>query len=427
MKISKIVMKPLSEVKELPRFDFNKKIKKQKWFLLPLAWLLALPETFLRRAKITKTNMESLKGKPYILLCNHNAFYDFKVATRAIFPRRATYVVAVDGFIGRETLMRHVGCIGKRKFINDMGLVKQIKRSLYELNHITMIYPEARYSHVGTNSLLPDSLGKLVKLLKVPVVTLISHGHHLSQPVWNLRKRKVRTTAELTQIVTLSQSTSLSVDEINRRINEKFMYDDYAWQKEHNVKIREKFRAEGLEAVLYQCPYCLGEGKHVTHENTISCTSCGETHTMNEYGELTNTNGPTKFSHIPTWYEWQRAQVKKEILSGAYEFRHAVNVNLLQSSKGFYEVGTALLVHNEAGFTITGTSFGEDFVIKQEPLENYSVHVEYNYFGRGHGISFSKGNDTYYMFGNAKTYLVTKAHFAVEELYKIKANINKTK
>ncbi len=43
---------------------------------------------------------------PYILLCNHNAFMDFKVATQGIYPYKANYVVAIDGFIGREWFLR---------------------------------------------------------------------------------------------------------------------------------------------------------------------------------------------------------------------------------------------------------------------------------------------------------------------------------
>ena len=81
--------------------------------------------------------MEGLKGT-FILLCNHNSFLDFKVATRAVFPRRSTYIVAVDGFIGRESIMRNVGCFIKRKFVSDIKLVKQIKHSLHD--HIEPIH-----------------------------------------------------------------------------------------------------------------------------------------------------------------------------------------------------------------------------------------------------------------------------------------------
>lgn len=101
MKISDVVYKSLSEVDAMKRFDMNEPPRNTKWYLLPLAWALSFPETWQRRTKIRKHGIKDLKA-PYVLLCNHNSFFDFKVATRAIFPQRANYIVAIDGFIGRE-------------------------------------------------------------------------------------------------------------------------------------------------------------------------------------------------------------------------------------------------------------------------------------------------------------------------------------
>ena len=38
----------------------------------------------------------------------------------------------------------------------------------------------------------------------------------------------------------------LSVDEINKVIEKEFQYDDYKWQKDNNIRITEKYRADGL-------------------------------------------------------------------------------------------------------------------------------------------------------------------------------------
>ena len=113
-----------------------------KWYLQPLEWVLSLPATIRHRTVIKKVGTEELKP-PYLLLCNHNAFMDFKVATKAIFPHRANYVVAIDGFIGREELLRSIGCICKRKFTNDVTLIRQLKRVI-ENGNIAVLYPEAR-------------------------------------------------------------------------------------------------------------------------------------------------------------------------------------------------------------------------------------------------------------------------------------------
>ncbi|HQQ40221.1 MAG TPA: hypothetical protein PLR57_01815, partial [Clostridia bacterium] len=175
------------------RFDMLAFPKRQRLRLL--AWLISFPAVWQHKAVIKKIRMDELKP-PYLLLCNHNAFQDFKVTTAAVFPHRANYVVAIDGFTAptkkgfesREWLLRTVGCICKRKFTNDAILVRQLNR-VVKKGDIAVLYPEARYSLCGTSAILPESLGKLCQLLKVPVVSLIMHGHHVNSPYWNLRER----------------------------------------------------------------------------------------------------------------------------------------------------------------------------------------------------------------------------------------------
>ena len=182
---------------EFDRFDMKRPPVRTKWYLRPLTYILSAPDTFIHRTKIIRTGTEGLKP-PYLMLCNHNAFMDFKVATRTIFPHRANYVVAIDGFIGREELLRNVGCICKRKFTNDVTLIRHL-RQVMRNGDVLVLYPEARYSLCGTTAVLPGSLGKFCKLMDVPVVTLICHGHHVNSPFWNLHDRGVAPTeAEFT-------------------------------------------------------------------------------------------------------------------------------------------------------------------------------------------------------------------------------------
>ena len=154
---------------QFERFDMKRPPMRTRWYLRPLTYLLSVPDTIRHGTIIHRQGTENLKP-PYVMLCNHNAFMDFKVATKAIYPQRANYVVAIDGFIGREELLRQVGCICKRKFTNDITLIRQLK-AVVDNGDVAMIYPEARYSLCGTTAVLPASLGKLCKLLKVPVVT----------------------------------------------------------------------------------------------------------------------------------------------------------------------------------------------------------------------------------------------------------------
>ncbi len=416
MKISDVVYKPLGEVREMPRFDLESLPLKAPWYLQALTWILSFPELLSVRPVIRKRGMENLKG-PYILLCNHNSFLDFKVAVRAVFPRRANFIVAIDGFINREGLMRRVGCFGKRKFVGDPRILRQIKHSLSENRVICEIYPEARYSLVGTSSPLPDSLGKMIKILEYPVVTLISHGHHLRQPVWNLQKRKVRTSSDMTFLLDREKIRQSSIEEINVLLKEAFVYDDYRYQRENKIAITYHDRVRNLHKPLYQCPHCGREFAMESGGDRIWCAGCGIVYGMDVLGRLSALNGETRFSHIPDWFEWQREQVRREIREGRYGVTLEVEVDSLPNSTGFYRLGRGTVTHDGEGFHLTGEFKGEALDLRIPPSLNFGLHIEYEYFGKGDCFSFSTQGDTYYLFPVDRRFSVTKLHFAVEELY----------
>ena len=402
------------------RFDMAKAPVRTRWYLHPITLLLSIPTVMLHRNKLKKIGMKGIKP-PYVLLCNHNAFMDFKVATKAIFPHRANYVVAIDGFIGREWLLRNVGCICKRKFTNDVMLIRQLKRTI-DNGDIAVIYPEARYSLCGTTAILPESLGKMCRLLGVPVVSLICHGHHVNAPFWNTRNRGVAPTeAEMTLLFTAEQLKSTPVAEINRKIVEAFQYDDFAWQKEKGIKIDYPKRAEGLEKVLYQCPACGKEYGMRSRGAQLSCSHCGKVWDMTELGELKAVSGDTEFSHIPDWYEWERANVRAEIDAGKYDSGELqVDVWTLPNAVKFQHLGEGTLRHSMNGFSVKGTDvdgdpFGNDWPVPAL----YSCHIEYDYLGRyGDCVDLNTLEDTWYIYPKGNEFSVTKFALATEELWK---------
>lgn len=404
---------------DFQRFDMKKPPIPTKWFLRPVTWALSAPAVWKHRAKITKTGMENIKP-PYLLLCNHNAFQDFKVATVAMFPHRANYVVAIDGFIGREGLLRNVGCICKRKFTNDITLVRQLKR-VVDNGDIAVIYPEARYSLCGTTAVLPESLGKMCKLLGVPVVTLICHGHHVNSPFWNLHERNVKPTeAEMTLLYSAEELKNAKPEEINARLVKAFQYDDFRWQKEQEIRTPYKKRAEGLHKVLYQCANCGTEYKMSSQGDRLICNHCRKSWTMTELGELSADSGETEFSHIPDWYGWERENVRAEVRNGTYSSGVLpVRVDTLPNAKKFIPLGEGTMVHDMSGFAVRGTDIrGEPFEMIKNPPSLYSCHIEYEYLGKfGDCVDLNTLTDTWYIYPHDCDFAVTKMALATEELY----------
>ena len=404
---------------EFVRFDMSEPPTRTKWYLMPLIAALSYPATIRHRTKLQKIGMGGVRP-PYLLLCNHNAFMDFKVASRAMFPHRANYVVAIDGFIGRERLLRNVGCLCKRKFTSNLRLVKHL-RKVIENGNIAVIYPEARYSLCGTTAVLPDSLGKLCKLLGVPVVTLICHGHHVNSPFWNLHNRWISPTeAEMKLLYSAEELKDLPVDEINAGIADAFQYDDFAWQKERNIRVKYKKHAEGLHKVLYQCPSCGTEFRMGSSGRQLFCMECGKRWNLSDLSELSAEKGETEFSHIPDWYEWERANVRREVENGTYSSGElSVTVDSLPNAIGFVRLGEGTLVHDMNGFTVRGVDRdGDEFLMEKDVPSLYSCHIEYEYLGKhGDCVDLNTLEDTWYIYPHGTDFSVTKMALATEELY----------
>ena len=410
--------KGFSMIEQYKRFDLHKKPTRQWHILRPITWIVSFPVCWYHLAKLKRPKEVKQLNAPYLLLCNHNSFMDFMITTRALFPLRANYIVAIDGFISLEWLLRKAGGIGTRKFSRNLAVVKNMFR-VRQNGDVIVMYPEARYSLCGTQAVLPDSLGKIIRKLDIPVVTLIMHGHHINSPFWNVGNRGVRgIEAEMQLLLTAEETQTLSVEEINQKLAEAIVYDDFAWQKEKGIKIKKKDRAEGLHKVLYQCPSCLTEFKMLSEGSRLICGKCGKIWEMSIYGELEALDGTTEFSHIPDWYEWERANVRKEVEEGSYHFEGAVRIESLPNSKGhiaFEKPG--ILTHNMDGFTLHGESPSGAFTIHWKVKALYSCHIEYNYKNRGDCVDLNTNDDTFYCFPLVKDFSVTKFALATEELY----------
>lgn len=399
---------------------------RQPIFFVWLIWILCKIVLIGKKYKVEKINMEGLKP-PYMLLSNHMYFIDFELAAMGTLPHRVNNVVHLDGYYRRPWLMELIGAIGTRKFTNDMHLIKSINKVL-KRGDILSMYPEARYSPCGVTSYLPDSLGKLIKMNKVPVVVTIHRGNHLHSPFWNFRKkRRVPFHTTMTQILTAEQVKEMSVDEINAAVKKAFEYDDYRYQKENGILITEKYRAEGMHKILYQCPNCMTESKMSSKGTEIFCTECGKRWNLNEDGTLSALTGKTEFSHVPDWFEWERSQVREQVRSGKYSFEDEVDIYSQPRCWKFEHLGAGKLTHDiKEGFVVEGFYRGEKYRAHRKPLQTNSLHIEYDYcyLKPLDCVDISTENDSFYCYPK-KENVVTKLAFATEEIYQM--TLEKTK
>ena len=383
-----------------------------------LIWMLSKFALIGKKFKVEQIGTENLKP-PYMMLSNHMHFIDFELAAMATWPHPVSNVVSIDGYVIKFFLLEWIGAIATRKYTTDIHLVKSIRRVL-QRGDILAMYPEARYTPCGTLAFLPDSLGKLVKMNKVPVVAVVHHGNHLYAPFWNFRnKREVPMHTVFKLILTPEQINTMTVDEINATLRKELNYDEYRYQKDNGIRITEDYRAEGLHKVLYQCPHCMTEFKMDSKGTQLFCTECGKRWNWNEDGFLQALEGETEFDHIPDWFNWERQQVKKQIEEGTYRYEEEVDVYSLPRVWRYIPLGKAKVTHTaDEGFVLEGHYRGEKYHIHRQPAQTNSLHVEYDFgpLKKKDCFDISTENDSFYCIPSSKN-VITKLGFATEEIY----------
>ena len=410
--------------------DVNYRIKKyyktakypirQPLWLTWVIWTLSKICLIGKKYTLETIDMEGLEP-PYIIFSNHQAFIDFELAAMVTHPRKVSNVVNIDGYHMMPWLLTWIGSICTRKFTNDLHLVKSIRRVIQN-GDILCMYPEARYTPIGTTSFLPNTLGKVVKMNKVPLVIVTHHGNHLYSPFWAYKnKRKVPMHTVFRQVLTARQVQEMSVEEINQVIREAMQYDEYRYQLENNILITEEYRAEGLQKVLYQCPHCGTEFQMETKGAEIFCNHCGKRWFLQENGQLQAAEGETEFPHIPDWFEWERDQVRKQIEVGTYSYEDEVEVYSFPRCYVFFKLGKAKVRHDfENGFTIDGHYRGQDYHIHRPAKGMNSLHVEYDFhrLRKENCFDISTETDSFYCYPTNPD-IITKLAFATEEIYKM--------
>ena len=396
----------------------HKKPHKPNLLFRSLIRALGTADLLSTRFRFRTERMEELGEGPYLVLMNHSSFIDLEIASRVLYPKPTCIVCTSDGFVGKEWLMRQIGCIPTNKFVTDASLMADMQHALREEKCSVLMYPEASYSFDGCATPLPRKLGVLLKRLDVPVVGILTEGAFARDPLYNgLQKRKVKVSATVRGLLTREEVRQKSVVELDALLDEMFSFDNFRWQAEKGVEITEPFRADGLERILYKCAHCGAEGETEGKGTGFVCHRCGKRYELDTLGRLRALEGETEFAHIPDWYAWERAQVRRELEAGSYRLDTQVEIGMLVDYKAIYMVGSGRLVHDETGFTLTGCEGKLRF--ERPARQCYSLYADYYWYELGDVICIGDREAQYYCFPKEKI-PVAKARLATEELYKLR-------
>ena len=179
----KIKVKNVSYEKLLKIKKPKRKKPKNPNFLF--RWLVRfLSKSELKKANFTYTFSSDIGKGPHLILMNHSSFIDLKIASHIFKDIKYNVVSTTDALVGKEWLMRNIGCIPTQKFVHDLTLINDIRYALSK-NRSVLMSPEAGYSFDGTATALPRKMGVLLKKFDVPVIMIETFGAFSRNPLYN--------------------------------------------------------------------------------------------------------------------------------------------------------------------------------------------------------------------------------------------------
>lgn len=337
--------------------------------------------------------------KPSIILCNHGSFVDFLYAESLLIKSRPHYAVARLYFYHRHLgwLLRKLGCFPKSMFALDIESTKNCLRVLQK-GEILAMMPEARLSTVGRFEDIQESTYSFLKKAKVPVYTVKLQGDYFADPKWGKGLRRgALVEAELDVLFTAEQIQSLSVEQIQKAVEERLSYDEFTWlEGRPNIRYRHKKLAEGLENILTLCPLCGKKHTIITKGREIFCSHCGKLTELNDrYGFTDN----FCFPNFAQWYLWQKDVLRQQILEDAqFALESKVELRLPSNGKGLTRhAGTGVCRLDRTGLRYTGTKDGEAADIHFPLKQIYRL-----LFGAGENFEVYSGSQIHYFVPEVK-------------------------
>ncbi len=220
-------------------------------------------------------------SKPYLLLSNHESFYDFYYLHQLSGIPRAAFVVnryyLTLPFIRR--LYKKASFIPKKLFTPDpstsMGMIRMLKKG-----YPVIIFPEGRLSSDGRTNPVREPGGALYRKLGVDLLLVKIEGAYFAKPKWRPSFFRSNVSVNVVKHIKKEELASYTADELNDLI-ETSLYNDASQNEEQTYP--QPGRAKGLENLLYRCADCGAFYTTVGRNNSLFCSACGAEYHLNRH------------------------------------------------------------------------------------------------------------------------------------------------
>jgi 1-acyl-sn-glycerol-3-phosphate acyltransferase len=267
---------------------------------------------FIWRYRVKKQLPEEVKNlqPPYLVLANHVGFWDPFLAGHFLKP--FTHFVSSDA-VFRNPLLRffltRLGTIPKKKNMRDSQVIRDIVSVIKQGENVG-IFPEAVRNWSGVTSPMDASIGKLIKMVKVPVVVPVLKGMNILNPRWAYNLRPYPMLIEYKLVFTEEEVKSMTSEALYDGLVKAMHQDDVAFQQSRMIKIKSDVRAEHISHALYLCPECQAIESFTAKGNDFRCTKCNYNVHIDYYGFFSRIDeGKIHFENARDWFNWEEKEL----------------------------------------------------------------------------------------------------------------------
>ena len=339
--------------------------------------------------KIKLAKYKLRKDENVLVLSNHQTDFD-PIFISACY-NKPFYMVATDSVfsnkIGSALLNYFFAPIPKKKGISDPSCIKTIMKVAKEKGNIC-IFIEGNRTYAEFQYYIDESVSKLIKVLKMPLVLMNISGGTGVLPRFTNKKRKglidVRTVKRLEyeEYKDYSDAMLLEIIKDNLRV-----YDS-----ESNKVFKSRKRAEYLERMFFVCPICNKTQSLYSKNEYLHCTNCNLKVEYTEDLHLKSENKNFTFSILNDWYQYQK--------------KWCLNSSFLENDTIFIDQEVKLFISQvnkprkklvKGTLKLTGSELIFDDKIKFDIKEIVIASVL-----SGRKFNFSTENENYLVIGNKR-------------------------
>lgn len=327
-----------------------------------------------QRLHVDNEKLEGLKA-PFVVLCNHESFYDFFYVSELLADYNPAYVINdhITSLPVVRTVCRKIGMIPKKLFYPDTA-ARKIARTI-KAGYSVVVFPEGRLSVDGRNNPIVEDASRYYKILGADMVFAKISGAHFANPKWRKGFYRSDIYVSAQSVITKEELSGMDREELKRRIEEEIRFNE---SEAPLNTYHKKNMARGLENILYRCADCGTLYSTETKGADLICTACGSVHHLEGnylfQGEIRS---------IPDYYDRIREMEKAVLQSSGPEdvlLQTEVRTKIFPPEKGKTRKETGVCTLSKESFCYRSENVEFSIAMKNLPAIAFSCNEEFELY-----------------------------------------------